>query len=53
MRVTAAGIDRIKIGNADASGQGAHFVVWLYLQVDEGVHRPVRNWWCRCRTTRG
>lgn len=36
MKVTAAGIDRIKIGNADANGQGAHFVVWLYLQVDEG-----------------
>ena len=36
MKVTAAGIDRIKIGNADTSGHGAHFVVWLYLQVDEG-----------------
>lgn len=35
MKVTAAGIDRIKISNADASGQGAHFVVWLYLQVDD------------------
>ena len=36
MIVTAAGIDRIKIANADASGHGAQFVVWLYLQVDEG-----------------
>jgi len=36
MKVTAAGIDRIKITNADATGQGAQFVVWLYLQVDEG-----------------
>ncbi len=36
MNVTAAGIDRIKIANADASGHGAQFVVWLYLQVDEG-----------------
>lgn len=36
MKVTAAGIDRIKIANADASGHDAQFVVWLYLQVDEG-----------------
>lgn len=35
MKITAAGIDRIKISNADASGQGAQFVVWLYLQVEE------------------
>ena len=36
MNVTAAGIDRIKVANADASGHGAQFVIWLYLQVDEG-----------------
>ena len=35
MNVTAAGIDRINISNADASGQGAQFVVWLYLQVED------------------
>lgn len=35
MQITAAGIDRIKISNADASGHGAQFIVWLYLQVDE------------------
>lgn len=36
MKITAAGIDSIKIGNADGSGHGAQFVVWLYFQVDEG-----------------
>jgi len=35
MKVSAAGIDRIQISHADASGQGARFVVWLYLQVEE------------------
>lgn len=35
MKITAAGIDRIKISNADATGQGAQFIVWLYFQVDE------------------
>ncbi|MCV0396941.1 MAG: hypothetical protein K5872_08970 [Rhizobiaceae bacterium] len=35
MKVTAAGIDRIQISNADASGHDARFIVWLYLQIEE------------------
>ena len=52
MRVTAAGIDRINISNADASGQSAQFVVWLYLQVEDDGAQTGRNSSSRCLTIR-
>jgi len=37
MKITAAGIDSIKISNMEGTEKGAQFIVWLYFQVeDEG-----------------
>jgi hypothetical protein len=37
MKITAAGIDSIKISNMVGTEKGAQFIVWLYFQVeDEG-----------------
>lgn len=37
MRITAAGIDSIKISNVEGTEKGAQFIVWLFFQVeDEG-----------------
>ena len=37
MKITAAGIDSIKISNTEGTEKGAQFIVWLYFQVeDEG-----------------
>jgi hypothetical protein len=37
VKVTAAGIDSMKISNAEGTEKGAQFIVWLFFQVeDEG-----------------
>ncbi|HVW54347.1 MAG TPA: hypothetical protein VHC00_01570 [Rhizobiaceae bacterium] len=35
MKITEAGIDRIKISNSIGGELGAQFIIWLYFQVDE------------------
>ncbi len=35
MKITAAGIDSIKVSNTEGTEKGAQFLVWLFFQVEE------------------